>query len=117
MIDCCYNSDSEKLFLFAGSYSGDIVMFQPVPDDLIHSASLAGGHTDVVRSIVDIPQAEFILSGSEDGRLCQWEPYSEPEDEEMDTDEPALLSGKNLRREDLRQRFRYVLNPYYLKKR
>lgn len=122
MIDCFYDNQSEKLFLFAGSYGGDMVMFQPVPNDLIHVASLAGGHNDVVRSVVNVPNSEFILSGAEDGRVCQWESAknedmegsSDSDNDMRDHDEPIYLSGKNLRKKELREKFKYVLNPNYL---
>ena len=124
MIRCSYQPETDELLLFAGSHEGDVVVFQAVPGDLIHKASLVGGHTDVVRTIQYFPDDGVILSGAEDGRVCQWktqkpvEPEPTPTEETMNDEDGEnidFLTGDTLRRKDIRKRYRYVINPYYLK--
>lgn len=116
MIKCYFLPESNELLLFAASYAGDIVVFQAVPNDLIHKASLSGGHTEVVRTIQYLPDKNIILSGAEDGRVCEWKPTVQ-KDEDMTVDDEKIdyLTGDNLRREEIRKKYRYILNPYYLK--
>jgi len=119
MIDCHYQPATDELLLFAGSHAGDMVIFQPTPQDLLHKASLDGGHTDVIRAVQYFPTQSVILSAGEDGKVCHWRasnenvipPTEEGDDESMVDD----LSDHNVRRA-LRNRYRYVLNPYYLRK-
>ena len=112
MIDCVYQPNTDELLLFAGSHAGDMVLFQPQPNDLLHRASFDKGHTDVVRAIQYLPEDDLILSAGEDGRVCVWKPSNPTQTVEEEAD---YLTGSNLAKDSVRQRFRYVLNPYYMR--
>lgn len=84
-VDCHYSEDGERLWVVGGTHAGTLGFF-PVSYNGAASigspeAVLAGGHTDIVRSVLpmsSIPgsatqsQGKFGWTGGEDGRLCCW---------------------------------------------
>ncbi|EXB36417.1 WD repeat-containing protein 89-like protein [Morus notabilis] len=84
-VDCHYSQDGERLWVVGGTNAGTLGFF-PVSYNEAASigspeAVLAGGHTDIVRSVLpmsSIPgsatqsQGKFGWTGGEDGRLCCW---------------------------------------------
>lgn len=83
LIQCEYDAGADQLAVAAGGCGGAAALFpvvQPPPGaaaaDLRFgpaAATLAGGHTDIVRSLVWLGGAGPLwATGSEDARLCLW---------------------------------------------
>ncbi|KAL1921382.1 uncharacterized protein VTP21DRAFT_11098 [Calcarisporiella thermophila] len=72
VIDCHYDNSGQRLYLLGGSNQGDINMLHVNVGELQLCQVLAGGHSEVVRSIHWSPSSNFLISGAEDAKLCLW---------------------------------------------
>ncbi|RIA89208.1 WD40-repeat-containing domain protein [Glomus cerebriforme] len=73
-IDCQFDSSTNRLYLFAGSNTGNISMIHVNANELQLCQTFNGGHSEIVRSICWNPQTNIFLTGGEDSKLCLWGP-------------------------------------------
>ncbi|KAI8052375.1 WD40-repeat-containing domain protein [Syncephalis plumigaleata] len=74
VINCHYDTDAQRLFMLSGSNEGALHIHHVNMNQLQHCASfVAGGHTEIVRSVHWQPQSNYLVSGGEDGKLCVWQ--------------------------------------------
>ncbi|KAI9199241.1 WD40-repeat-containing domain protein [Polychytrium aggregatum] len=72
IIDCHYDHESQRLFMFTGSQEGSI----GISDVSLQSASIVhtlnNGHSDIVRDVLWNKNTRTIVSGGEDATVCFW---------------------------------------------
>ncbi|CAG8546006.1 2318_t:CDS:2 [Diversispora eburnea] len=73
-IDCQFDYSTNRLFLFAGSYTGEVNVLHVDVNNLQLCQTLCGGHSEIVRSVFWNPQTNLFLTGGEDAKLCLWGP-------------------------------------------
>ncbi|CAG9461456.1 unnamed protein product [Pedinophyceae sp. YPF-701] len=80
VIGCHYDSPTSKLWLIAGTASGEVAFLPVLREGTAVAvdapgAVLAGGHAGVVRSVLwPIDGPGTCLTGGEDSRICLWGP-------------------------------------------
>jgi WD40 repeat protein len=72
LIKCFYSKVTNKLFLVAGSYSGDLFIYRVEGKELKFLQHLTNAHSDIVRDILWFEEAGTLLTVGEDSRLCVW---------------------------------------------
>lgn len=72
VVDCCYQQDTDRLFLIAGDHGGGLRVLHVNLKEVRPVALLAGGHSATVRKALWNQQDNSIISGGEDGILCLW---------------------------------------------
>eukprot|EP00041_Stephanoeca_diplocostata_P032115 m.1020316 g.1020316 ORF g.1020316 m.1020316 type:complete len:288 (-) comp24087_c0_seq79:353-1216(-) len=75
-IDSMYDQHSQRLYLLAGTNTGDVNVLHVNKDGLALAATLHGGHNAIVRSMLWGQNAgdDTFVSAGEDARLCLWTP-------------------------------------------
>ncbi|KAJ3306701.1 WD repeat-containing protein 89 [Kappamyces sp. JEL0829] len=71
-IDWTFDAASGHLFLQAGSQSGNIGILDVTLSGVELVYTLNHGHEDIVRSVYWNMADRFLVSGSEEGKLCHW---------------------------------------------
>jgi len=72
LIDCTYDIATDRLLLFAGTFSGDVSVLQLSSHGVVPMLALRSGHNEVVRSCRWHSPSGTAVTGGEDGRLCLW---------------------------------------------
>lgn len=73
IIDCKYDSTSDKLLVFAGNFGGAVHIFVCVPEDgAFHHVARLSGHSAVVRTAWYDLNGSRALTAGEDSLLIQW---------------------------------------------
>jgi WD repeat-containing protein 89 len=81
LVDGHFQESEGRLFLFAGSFDGNIVLAEVHRDFLQPLTQLSGGHSAMVRSVAvpDVLMPDRLFTGGEDSRLCSWKFLSSEE--------------------------------------
>ncbi|TPX38771.1 hypothetical protein SeMB42_g00733 [Synchytrium endobioticum] len=72
LIDVIYDQVGQRLYLFTGSQTGNVGVFNSSLTDLELTYTLNGGHSEIVRGISWDAQANSLVSGGEDGIIALW---------------------------------------------
>eukprot|EP01028_Stygiella_incarcerata_P004184 TRINITY_DN1888_c0_g1_i2.p2 TRINITY_DN1888_c0_g1~~TRINITY_DN1888_c0_g1_i2.p2 ORF type:complete len:440 (+),score=116.76 TRINITY_DN1888_c0_g1_i2:122-1321(+) len=74
LVDGHFQESEGRLFLFAGSFDGNIVLAEVHREFLQPISQLSGGHSAMVRSVSvpDMMMPDRLFTGGEDSRLCAW---------------------------------------------
>jgi hypothetical protein len=69
-----YDPITQRLYSVAGSQGGELAILEASMEGLQLRATLAGGHTDIVRAARFAPQRQggLLVSVGEDGAICTW---------------------------------------------
>ncbi|TPX30223.1 hypothetical protein SmJEL517_g06160 [Synchytrium microbalum] len=71
LIDVSYSPEDQRLYLFTGSQTGNVGIFNSSLEGLELMYTLNGGHNDIVRGVA-WDSKNTIVSGGEDGNICSW---------------------------------------------
>lgn len=74
IIDCFYHQPSQRLFLVAGTFSGQIEVLHANLDHVTHFQSLIGCHSSTIRCVLFDSKTQRLLAGGEDGMISLWAP-------------------------------------------
>eukprot|EP00744_Colponema_vietnamica_P027314 GILI01040911.1.p1 GENE.GILI01040911.1~~GILI01040911.1.p1 ORF type:complete len:132 (+),score=23.58 GILI01040911.1:42-398(+) len=74
LVKCHYDQSTQRLYLSAGSFGGDVVLFHVNVGEIQPVGLLRGGHVDQIRSCYWDTANQTLLTGGEDSRICLWTP-------------------------------------------
>ncbi|KNC75585.1 hypothetical protein SARC_11895 [Sphaeroforma arctica JP610] len=78
IVDVVYHASSQRLFLVAGTFDGNIVMLHINRDSLDLVATMPKAHNEMVRCSFWNTGVDHVFTGDEDAVLCKWGPPLPP---------------------------------------
>ncbi|KAI9328052.1 WD40-repeat-containing domain protein [Zopfochytrium polystomum] len=72
LVDAHYEAAEQRLYLYSGTWSGDLAILNVGLDGMEVVHTLNGGHSETVRGVHWDKAASRVVTGGEDGRIVLW---------------------------------------------